>query len=253
MPEAARQISIGTWRPSSLEVARGALARQLPARYGPGHRHLFDCYALPLLCPDSQVLDVGAGRAPTFPPGSRPRCTYVGLDVTAAELEAAPPGSYDEILVSDVTTRVPALAGRFDLVVSWQVLEHVKSLPSAIENLRTYLRPGGRLVTQFSGTFGLFSLLSRLVPARVTPLLLERMFDRPRSTTFPAYYDKCWAVELAKIGRTWSEFEIIPRHEGAAYFAFSRHVQAAYLAYEEWAGRNDHANLAGYYLVVARR
>lgn len=198
------------------------------------------------------MLDVGAGRAPTLPPPARPSCTYVGLDLSSTELDAAPPGSYDETVVSDVTTHVSTLSGRFDLIISWQVLEHVSSLPRAVENLRTYLRPGGHLVAQFSGTFGLFSLLSRLVPDRITPFLLERMYGRPRSTTFPAFYDKCWASELTKIGRSWSTFEVIARHEGADYFSFSRYVQAAYLAYEEWAGRNGHANLASYYLVVAR-
>jgi 2-polyprenyl-6-hydroxyphenyl methylase/3-demethylubiquinone-9 3-methyltransferase len=245
---------------ASLEVARQALARRLPARYpegdryGEGHRALFDTYAQPLLKPGATVLDVGAGRAPTFPPAARPSgCTYVGLDLLAGELAAAPVGSYDETVASDVTAFVPALADRFDAVISWQVLEHVKPLTTAMDNLRCYLRPGGQLVAQFSGTLGLFGLLSRLVPAKLTPVLLERMFDRPRSTTFPAYYDRCWATALTKMGGPWASFEVIPRHEGAGYFAFSRHVQAAYLAYEEWAWRNDHANLASYYLVRATR
>lgn len=244
----------GRWSPSSLAVARRALVCQLPERYDCDHRDLFDRYARPLLRPGATVLDVGAGRAPTFPAGARPAgCTYVGLDLFALELEAAPPGSYDDVVATDVTTFVPSLAERFDAIISWQVLEHVRPLATAMENLRTYLRPGGQLVVHLSGALGLFGLLSRLVPARVTPALLERMFNRPRSTTFPAYYDKCWASALTEIGRSWSSFGVIPRHEGARYFAFSRHVQAAYLAYEEWAGRNGHANLASYYLVVATR
>lgn len=242
------------WRASSLDVVRDALARRMPERYDQDHRAMFDGYARPLIRPGATILDVGAGRAPTFPAPARPAgCRYVGLDLISAELEAAPPGSYDETVASDVTTFVPGLADRFDAVISWQVLEHVKPLATAVDNLRSYLRPGGQLVAQFSGTFGLFGLLSRAVPDKVTPALLERMFDRPRTTTFPAYYDKCWASALTRIGRSWSSFEVIARHEGAGYFAFSRHVQAAYLAYEEWAGRNGHANLASYYLVVATR
>lgn len=95
--------------------------------------------------------------------------------------------------------------------------------------------------------------MSRAVPNRATPALLERLFERPRSTTFPAYYDKCWAGALRKMGRPWTSFEVIPRHEGARYFAFSRHLQAAYLGYEEWAMAKGHDNLASYYLVVATR
>jgi FkbM family methyltransferase len=247
----------GTSHPSSSssrEAARAALAGRLPSRYADGHRGMFDHHALPLLRPGATILDVGAGRAPTYPPGARPPgCTYVGLDLLRSELDAAPPGSYDETAAADVTTYVPALADRFDAVVSWQVLEHVKPLAGAMDNLRAYLRPGGQLVAQFSGTFGLFGLLSRLVPAKVTPALLEKMFGRPRSTTFPAYYDHCWSSALEEMGRSWTSFEVIPRHEGAGYFGFSRHVQAAYLAYEEWAVRAGRGNLASYYLVVATR
>ena len=246
--------SVTQWCPTSRDAVRLALGHSLPARYDRGHRELFDSYAAPLLRPGATVLDVGAGRAPTFPPDRRGEaCTYVGLDLSALELAASPPGSYDETVAGDVTTYVPSLAGRFDAVVSWQVLEHVKPLPAAFDNLRAYLRPGGQLVAHLSGTLSLFGLLNRMVPARLTPALLERMFGRPRETTFPAYYDRCWQSALEKIGAPWSSFEVIPRHEGARYFAFSRHVQAAYLAYEEWAGRNGHDNLASYYLVVATR
>lgn len=249
-----QDAGVQRWCPSSLAVARAALAGRLPDRYDDDPFDLFQRHALPLLRPGTSVLDVGSGRAPTFPPDQRrPGCTYTGIDLSADELAAAPPGSYDETVVSDITTFVPTLADRFDAIVSWQVLEHVKPLGTAMDNLRSYLRPGGRLVAQFSGTLGLFGLLSRLVPARVTPALLERMFDRPRSTTFPAYYDKCWEGALTGLGLTWTSFEVIARHEGARYFAFSRHVQAAYLAYEEWAGRNGHDNLASYYLVIATR
>ncbi len=242
------------WCPSSRTVARRALARDLPTRYDHDLFDLFDDYARPLLRPGASVLDVGSGRAPTYPPDARAAgCAYVGFDLSSSELAAAPAGSYDDAVMSDVTTFVPALANRFDAVLSWQVLEHVKPLAAAVDNLHAYLRPGGRLVAHLSGSLSLFGLLNRVVPAKVTPALLERMFGRPRQTTFPAYYDRCWAGALEEIGRSWSSFEVIPRHEGARYFAFSRHVQAAYLAYEEWAGRNGHDNLASYYLVVATR
>jgi SAM-dependent methyltransferase len=241
---------------AARQAARGALHGRLPDRYPPDldFRVRFDEHAVPLLAEARTVLDVGSGRLPTFRPDQRPAgCTYIGLDLERVELEAAPPGSYDEVVAADVTTFVPELEGRADLALSWQVLEHVKPLDDALENLRRYLQPGGHLVAQFSGTFGLFGLLSRAVPKRVTPWLLERLFDRPRQTTFPTYYDHCWATALERMGRSWSSFEVVPRHEGGGYFGFSRHAQAAYLAYEEWACRTGRDNLASYYLVVARR
>lgn len=132
------------WRRSCVCAARGALDHRLPARYERGHRDLFDSYARPTLRPFASVLDIGAGRSPTFPEAARPAdCTYVGLDLSGQELASAPTGSYDDVVASDVRARVPSLIGQFDAIISWQVLEHVKPLPTAIENLRSYLRPGG--------------------------------------------------------------------------------------------------------------
>lgn len=241
---------------ASLATGRRALRREMPPRYAPelDLRPKFDAMVVPLVRSAGDVLDVGSGRMPTFGLEDRnPSGTYVGLDLDAAELDAAPPGSYDRAIASDATTFVPELEGQFDLIISWQVLEHVKDLDAAIENLRRYLRPGGQLVAQFSGTFGLFSLLSRAVPQRVTPWLLERLYRRPRTTTFPAYYHHCWATALERAGASWSTFEVLPRHEGAGYFRFSRFVQAGYLAYEEWAEQRGHDNLASYYVIVGQR
>ena len=53
--------------------------------------------------PGIQILDVGSGRRPAIPPEQRPpNCTYVGLDLSMDELKAAPRGSYDEMVASDV-------------------------------------------------------------------------------------------------------------------------------------------------------
>jgi len=99
-----------------------------------------------------RVLDIGSGRRPAVPPAQRPRgCEYVGLDLSAAELAAAAPGAYDETIEADVSELLPSQSERFDLIVGWQVLEHVDRLDRCLENLRSYLRPGGSLVSMLSG------------------------------------------------------------------------------------------------------
>ena len=201
-----------------------------------------------------KILDVGAGATPTFAAADRPAgCRYVGLDITATELDAAPPGSYDEKVVGDVGHRVPALEGQFDLVLSWQVLEHVKPLEAAVENMRAYLKPGGRLLAQMSGTFSAFGLLNRALPERASRWLLHRLTGRSHESVFTAYYDRCWYTALTRMGAGWTRFEVVPRFLGGDYFRFSRHVRAAYIGFEEWARRGEHNNLAGYYLIDATR
>src|ERR1035437_10261897 len=74
----------------------------------------------------SVVIDVGGGRGPAIPRPDLPAgTTYIGLDLSGRELMAAPPGSYDRTIVADVTDHLSELEGCADLVVSWQVLEHV--------------------------------------------------------------------------------------------------------------------------------
>ena len=230
------------------------MGSELPARYQERWEAPFEAHLNDALRPGMTILDVGAGRRPTIEPDARPvGCRYVGLDISRAELDAAPPGSYDETWVADVTQRVPDLDGRFDLILSFQVLEHVKPLDAAFENFRAYLRPGGRFIAQFSGTLSFFGLASRVVPHRLTLWLLRRFTDRPVDTVFPAHYHRCWDREIRHMLRPWARAEVVPRYTGAAYLARLPALQAVYLAYENWAERTGRRDLATHYLVDAAR
>lgn len=207
----------------------------------------------PLLEPGVRVLDVGAGRAPTLAPSERPPgCRYVGLDVSAAELAAAPPGSYDETVVADLGAPV-ALDESFDLAISWQVLEHVESLPAALENLRGLLRAGGTLLAQLSGRYAAFALLARALPHRVRAVAMSRWLDQPQEEKFPVRYDHCTARELERLLTPWSSSEIVPFYRGATYLSHLRQLQRMYLAYETALVCREARNLATHYLIIAKR
>jgi len=226
----------------------------LPSRYREPWRAPFERRLADLIRPGMAILDIGSGRSPTVPLDRRPEGThYVGLDLSAAELNAAPRGSYDEHWLADVTRHVPALDGRFDLVLSWQVLEHVKPLGPAFDNVRTYLRPGGVLLCQFSGTFSYFGLANRVIPDRLTAWLVDRFTERSCDSVFPAHYDRCWDGALRHILRPWSAAEIVPRYTGATYLRFLPPAQRLYLAYENWALRTGRRDLATHYIVQAVR
>jgi len=225
----------------------------LPARYYTWRQSL-DAVVEESLTGECSVLDVGAGRKPAFPPNRRPRsCYYAGLDLSASELAKAPPGSYNDTWARDIVSRCPELERRFDLVVSWQVLEHVKPLGTAIENIRSYLRPGGRFVATLSGAFSAYGLINQVVPARVGVWAMHRLLGRDSETVFPAYYDQCWKTALERTLGRWSRFEVIPFYIGATYFAFSKTPQRAYLRYEEWLQNGAHLNLATHYLIDATK
>jgi SAM-dependent methyltransferase len=225
----------------------------LPERYGePMQEELFR-RVQPLLVPDVAILDVGAGRYPTIAPADRPPgCRYVGLDIEPTELAAAAPDAYDEDVLADITQPLDR-DGEFDLIVSWQVLEHVSPLAAAFENLRAALRPGGTLLAQLTGSNAGFALGGRVLPPKARVWLATHVLGHEEEEKFPTRYDRSSYKALEGLLSSWSEVEIVPFYRGAPYFGFWRPLQRVYLAYESAIERRQLKNLATHYLVVARR
>jgi SAM-dependent methyltransferase len=206
------------------------------------------------LQPGACILDVGAGRRPTISADERPEgAHYVGLDASETELAAAPPGSYDETVVADAQTLIPGLAGRFDLIVSWQVLEHVRDLQAVASAFHEYAREGGVVVACFSGRNAVFAIGNRLLPNGVGNRLVARLMRRDRETVFPAYYDRCDARGLRAAFSDWDSLEIIPLWRGADYFNRLRPLRGPYLRYEDWAVGRGLEDLATHYVIAARK
>jgi SAM-dependent methyltransferase len=241
--------------PRPLELARRSIAGDLPLRYQRKLEYGFHQRIDAAMEPGMKILDVGSGRLPCRKPELRlSNCHYVGLDISAAELAAAESGSYDECVVADIAgPRNEELVGQFDLVVSFQVLEHVRPLDQALNNMHAYLRPGGRLVAQMSGTFAPFSLLGKIMPQRPKVWLLSNLLDREPAEIFPAHYDRCYASALRILTRRWHEVEIVALHRGASYLHFSKMLRALYLIYERSLTRRGLDDLAAYFIVDATK
>ena len=246
-----------TW-PLSKEALierREVAAGRLPERYAdPWERPFLDLLS-EALRPGSRVLDVGSGARPTVPPEQRPDgCHYVGLDASGHELARAPAGSYDETSVGDIV-RPPELGEPFDLVVSWQVLEHVASMRRALESQRRALVPGGHLVAQLSGARAIHAVLSRAVPHRLATALMARLMGESPEDHFPTHYDGCTHTDLQRFLAEggWSHFRVIDRYKAGGYLRFSRPLQRAYLAYENLIARGGRPDLATHYLIHAVR
>ena len=248
---AVSEASRGPSRNLGGDAARGV---RLPLRYSVGWYEPFEARLLPALSPGVRILDVGSGRQPALLPARRPpACTYVGLDISRTQLEQASAGSYDEVLEGDITLHERSLQNRFDLLVSWQVLEHVRPLEAALENMRLYLRPGGTMVSLLSGGRSVFALINRLVPHDVAKRLLRVLLRREPASVFPAHYDHCHYSALRACLTQWSSVEIEPLYRGASYLRFSRVAQHAYLLHENWLQRERKVDFATHYLVRATR
>lgn len=229
---------------------------ELPPRYHTRWQDAFEESIRARLREGMTVLDVGSGRNPTLALAERPAdTTYVGLDLSREELERAGPEAYDALVVADIAHRVPELVGSVDLAVSWQVFEHIKPLDAALDNLHAYLRPGGTLISLFSGRWGAFGILNRLIPDAVGSRLVERSMRRRGSNrpVFPAHYDRCTYSALEKMTADWSDVQIHPLFRAATYFHFSQLLTRLYLTYENAAHRAGLTDLATHYLLVAQR
>jgi SAM-dependent methyltransferase len=214
---------------------------------------VFFQHVRPLLNPEIAILDVGAGRSPIIAPEHRPRgCRYVGLDLSERELQSAAPEAYDRTIAHDIT-RPLGSDEQFDVVLSWQVLEHVKPIDHALANLREVLRPGGTMLAQLSGSFSAFALLARIVPHRVRVWAMARFLGHAEDKKFPTHYDRCWATALERMCASWSSVTLLPFYRGAVYFGMFRPLQRLYLGYESAVARREARNLATHYLLIARR
>ncbi|MGI8557694.1 MAG: class I SAM-dependent methyltransferase [Solirubrobacteraceae bacterium] len=226
----------------------------LPARYEPAWGAEFWEYVEQALKPGAVVLDVGSGRRPTIAAAERPPdCHYVGLDVVASELEISAAGSYNETVVADVQKLTPGLCGRFDLIVAWQVLEHVKDMSSTAAVLHEYARDGGWFITTLSGRYAAYALANRLLPARVGGRLVARLRDRPIETVFQAHYDRCTAEGLRTAFSCWEELRVVPLWHAADYFDRFPRLQRLYLGYENLVSERGFEGLATNYVIAARK
>ena len=119
--------------------------------------------------------------------------------------------------------------------------------------MRSYLRPGGRLVAQLAGGRSIPGLLNRAIPhAAATQLVTRLSFGRySTDTVFPAHYDRChWSGLQAAFGG-WNDVAITPQFTGAQYFSFARPVLVPYLLAEEAMCRRRMVERAVWYLVTA--
>jgi len=175
------------------------------------------------------------------------------MDISASELARAGTGAYDAIAIGDICTPLPSFAQRFDVVLSWQVLEHVSSMRAALDNQRVALVSGGRMITMLSGSWAIYALAARVIPHRVSTTLQARLLGADARDKFPAHYDNCSDRALRRLlpESGWSSWEIVPYYKAGCYLRFSRPLLRTYLAYENWAERTARANLATHYLVEA--
>lgn len=207
-----------------------------------------------------RLLEVGGGRGPLLTPreGEKLGVALTVNDIDARELSLAPAGiataCFD--IAGDVD---PSLFGKFDLIFSRMVFEHVKDAPRAWRNIHALLAPGGVALafhpTLYSPPFLLNWLASEGVSSRLLRLLFPWRHDGDYPK-FPARYELCFATPshvapfLQDAG--FSEVLIAPFF-GHGYLRAVPFVREGDSALHVLAERRDWRWLASYAYSLARR
>jgi len=207
-----------------------------------------------------RLLEVGGGRGPQLTP-AQAKDLGVALtvnDIDARELSLAPPGF--ETALFDIAGDVDAgFHGRFDLIYSRMVFEHVKDAPRAWRNVRALLAPGGVALAYHPTLYSPPFVVNLLVAEGVSSRLLRLFFpsrhdgDYPK---FPARYEMCFAapsrVAPALREAGFSEVLIAPFF-GHGYLRSVPVLRDLDGALHALAERRDWRALASYAFTLARR
>jgi hypothetical protein len=165
--------------------------------------------------PAAQILELGAGRWPSFKMEEMPSTveSYTVNDISAEELALLPPG-YDKACF-DVSGDASSFTDTYDVVFSRFLAEHVQDGVAMHRNVFQVLRRGGVAFHLIPTLYALPFVLNKLAPERLTTPLLKWLSPRRAiSPKFPAYYSACYgnptrmAAMLRDIG--YSRTEIRP-------------------------------------------
>jgi len=132
-----------------------------------------------------KVLDAGCGWKSIV---RLPEQWYVvGIDVSAEEL--ARNTRVNEKIVGDVETHEwPAES--FDVILCWDILEHVKAPLATLDRLLTALKRGGVLVVGFPNLYSFKGLLAKFTPFAFHEWVYRVLLDRkqPMSRQYPTVF-----------------------------------------------------------------
>jgi SAM-dependent methyltransferase len=106
-----------------------------------------------------KVLEAGCGSSTWIPMG--PNAYVVGVDISEKQLQRN--RLLAEKIVGDIQRYVPQKAD-FDVVICWDVLEHLPHPNQAIHNLIHSIKPGGIVILAAPNLYSLKGLLAKFTP-----------------------------------------------------------------------------------------
>lgn len=156
---------------------------------------------------DADVLELGAGRFPSFRLSEMPGTirSYTVNDISEHELSLLPAG-YEKACF-DVSGDARNFRDTYDVVFSRFLAEHVPDGVAMHRNVYDVLRDGGTAFHLIPTLYAMPFVINKFMPERLTNALLKGLSPRRAiSPKFPAYYSACYGnrskmeAMLRKIG-----------------------------------------------------
>jgi ubiquinone/menaquinone biosynthesis C-methylase UbiE len=136
------------------------------------------------LRPEHTLLDAGCGRtAPVLRKYLGSARRLVGIDL----VEFTEPIDGIELYRGDVSrTQLPDRS--VDLVYSRSVMEHVDDPDAVFAESHRILAPGGHWIFLTANKWDYASIIARMIPNRLHPMIVRRVEGRAEEDTFPTRY-----------------------------------------------------------------
>jgi SAM-dependent methyltransferase len=141
--------------------------------------------------PQADILELGGGRWPSFQLSDLPDNlrSYTVNDISPEELSLVPEGY--KTACFDVAGDASGFEGRYDVVFSRFLAEHVRDGRAMHRNIHKVLKPGGIAFHLMPTLYAFPFVINRLLPERLAEKVLTLNPRREISPKFPAYYSWC--------------------------------------------------------------
>ena len=205
--------------------------------------------------PNSDILELGAGRYPSFTFSEMPNTvsTYTVNDISEDELSLLPAGYAKACF--DVSGDATNFNDTYDVVFSRFLAEHVPDGVAMHRNVYSVLRKGGTAFHLIPTLYALPFVINKYFPEKLSYQMLKILSPRRAiSPKFPAYYSACYASpeKMMKMLRSvgYSEVEVIPFY-GHFYYEKIPLVKQIHEKFSAIAAHNEWTALASYAYIRA--
>lgn len=195
------------------------------------------------------ICEIGAGRDPLFTLDEIEALgvNYTVVDVDREELDLLPEG-FNALEADLCAPGVMGLGEQFDFVLSRTAAEHMPDGAKMHQNVFTLLRPGGEAIHLFPTLYHPIFAVNRVLPTRVSDLLLNR-YDPRAKPKFKAYYSLCRGPSRRMQRRFTAMGFIVAEHRpfyGHDYFKHVRVLRQIDDQFSAWAARRRNPYLTTY-------